>query len=74
MISGFWDVSMISLYFFNYFGDKYGVRGSRFGEQFGSSNNDPQGIGICGGTLISHFGIIETPTIPYTIIEKQQKH
>ena len=46
------------------FGDTQGVLGARFGEYFGSSKNDPKKLGICQGTLISYFGIIETPSKP----------
>ena len=46
------------LYSLKYFGDKYGVRGSRFGRCFGSSRNHPKGIAIDQESLISHFGII----------------
>ena len=48
----------IFLVFIRHFCDKYREHGSRFGEHFGSSRNHPESIGICPGTLISHFGII----------------
>ena len=44
-----------------YFGDKYGVHGPRFGENFGSSRNDPKNIGIHQESLISNSGVIKTP-------------
>ena len=44
----------------NYFGNIYGVYGSRFGEIVGSSKNHPKSIAICPGTLISHLRIIKT--------------
>ena len=44
-----------------YFGDKYGLRGSRFGHMFGRSRNVPKNIAIGQESLISHLGIIKTP-------------
>ncbi len=52
--------SHMFLHFGKYFGDKYVVRGSRFGENFGSSKNDPKNIAIDQESLIKHFGIIKT--------------
>ena len=49
------------MYFVRYFGDKYGVRGSRFGIIFGRSKNVPKSIAIDQESLISDFGIIKTP-------------
>ena len=43
------------------FGDKYGVRGSRFSHIFGQSKNIPKSIVIDQESLISHLGIIKTP-------------
>ena len=45
-------------------GDKYWVRGSRFGHIFGRSTNVLKSIAIDQESLISHFGIIKTPRIP----------
>ena len=39
-----------------------------FGRILESSKNDPKSIGICPGTLISHFGIIENPKNQYIYI------
>ena len=58
------DVSINFLYCLKHFGDKYGVQGARFGDLFGSSRNRPKSLGMCPGTLISHFGIIKAPKIP----------
>ena len=51
----------IVLYFVKYFGDRYGVRGSRFGHIFRSSRNHPKSIAIDQESLISHF----SPNIVY---------
>ena len=50
------------LYLLKYFGDEYGLRGSRFSYIFGRSKNVRKVIGIDQEPLISHFGIIKTPT------------
>ena len=55
----------VFLYFSMYSGDKYMVRGSRFGHIFGRSKIHPKSIAIDQESLISHFGIIETPYPPY---------
>ena len=60
----FQDVSICFVPFLKYFRDKDRVHGSKFGENSGSSPNDPKGIGICPGTLISHFGVIKTLKTP----------
>ena len=65
------------MYVRKYFGDKYGVRGSRFGHVFGRSKNHPKSIAIDQESLISRLGIIETPKNPHNYIKKQenpQKH
>ena len=49
---------------FFYFGDKYGVPGSRFGCIPGRSKNVPNSIAIDQESLISHFGIIKRPKTP----------
>ena len=56
-----------------YFGDKYGVRGSRFGLIFGRSRNLPKSIATDQESLINHLGIIKTPKNPIIILEKQDK-
>ena len=43
-------------------------------EIFGSSQNGPLTIAICPGTLISHFGIIETPKRAKNTIKNQKKN
>ena len=53
--------SIFVLYFLKYFGGKYGVRGSIFGHIFGRSENVPKSITIDQESLISHWGIIQTP-------------
>ena len=50
--------------FLKYVGDKYAVRGSRFGNMFGRSRNHPNSIAIDREALISQFGIIKTPWKP----------
>ena len=55
------DVPINVLHFVKFFGDKYGVRGSRFGGKFGSSRNHPESIGIDQDPLIGHLGMIKTP-------------
>ena len=50
------------------------MQGARFGKQSGSSKNDPKSIGICPGTLISHYGIIKAPKVRTNIIKKQRKN
>ena len=60
----FKDVPILFLYFWKYFGDKYGVRGSGFGHMFGRSENNPKNIAIERESLISHFGIIQIPPKP----------
>ena len=45
---------------FRYLGNEYGVQGSRFGRDFGSSKNAPKCIAIHPQALIRHFGIIKT--------------
>ena len=61
------------LYCLKRFGDKYGVRGTRFGETVGCFINHPKNIGIHQESLISDFGIIQTPKIPYNIVKKLRK-
>ena len=43
------------------FGDKYGTRGSIFGNIIGRSKNDLKHIAIDQESLISHCGIIKAP-------------
>ena len=59
--SCFNDVPIFFLYSLQHSGDKYGVRGSRFGDIFGRSRNHPKSIAIDHESLISHFGIIKIP-------------
>ena len=54
-------------------GDKYGVRGSRFGHILGRSKNVPKSVAICPGVKISHFGIIETSKKPIIILTNQEQ-
>ena len=49
------------LVLFKYFGKKYGVRGSRFRRFFGRSKIVLKSIAIDQESLISNFGVIETP-------------
>ena len=51
----FEDALIIFVYFLKYFGDKYGVRGSRFGNILGRSENDPKSIANDQESLISHL-------------------
>ena len=57
-------------YVSKYFSDKYGVRGSRFGNVCGRSKNVPKRIAIDQDSLISNFGIIKKTII---ILNKQEK-
>ena len=66
-------MSQSFLVFFKYFGDKYGVRGSRFGDLFGRSKNIPKSIAIDEESLISHLGIIKNPNKPYIYITKKTR-
>ena len=59
--------------FLKYFGDKYGVRGSRFGRFFGSSRNHPKSIAIDPGVRISYFGVIETQTKQIDTLKNKEK-
>ena len=65
--------SHIFLYSLKYFGDKYGVRGSRFGHIFGRSRNVPKNIANDQESLLSHLGIIKTPknSIIFKNLEQQ---
>ena len=58
------------LVFFEVLGDKYGVRGSRFGHFFGRSKM----FQICLGVKISHSGIIKTPPNLHNYIKKLRKN
>ena len=60
------------LYFFKSFGDKYWVRGFRFGRFFGSSRNHPQNIAIDRESLISHFGMIKAKNKTIHILKNQE--
>ena len=66
-------VSLFS-FIFEAFQHKKEVKRSTFGQHFGSSRNHPQSIAIHQEPLISHFGIIRTPTIPQHIINKPRKN
>ena len=57
----FKDAPIISCIFLKYSGDKYGVRGFRFGHMFGRSKNVPKSIAIDQKSLIRDFGTINTP-------------
>ena len=59
-------VPTIFFYCLKYFGDKYGVRGSKVGYIFGS-------VAICPGIKFSHLGIIETFKKTQIDIKKQRK-
>ena len=59
------------LYFKKYFGDKYGVRGSRLSGFVGSSGNHPKNIAIDQEVKISHCAINKTPIIILKNTEKQ---
>ena len=48
----------IFLYSLKHFGNNYEVYGSRFLQNFRSSQNHLKSMAICPGTLINHFGII----------------
>ena len=63
---------MFFLFILKYFGDKYGVRGSRFGYIFGRSKNVPTNIAIDQESLISNFRIIKTPNKPIIILKNQE--
>ena len=65
---------MFSCISLKYFGNKYGVHGSRFVEQCGSSRNHPKSIAICPGTLIIRFGIIEPHSGPIKIFKNKEKY
>ena len=54
----FKDAPICFLYFSKYFGDKCGVRGSRFGHIFGRSENHPKSIAIDQESLISSLRIV----------------
>ena len=54
------DVSICFLYCLNYFGNKYGVRGSIFGHMFGRSKNVLKTIAIDQESFISPFGRSKT--------------
>ena len=69
----FKDVPIIFLYFFKYFCDKYGVRGSRFSWFFGNSTNRSKSIAICPGVKISHLGIIKAPKKLYIYVKRPRK-
>ena len=61
------------LFFLKYFGDKYGVRRSRFGWFVGRSRNHPNSIAIDQESLISLSGIIKKPKPPHNYIKKPRK-
>ena len=63
----------ICLVCLKYVGTKYEIDGSRFGERFGSSKNDPKSIAIGPESLISHLGIIKTPKTLRNYIKNQEK-
>ena len=68
------DVSILFLYFLKCFGDKWEVHRAIFGENSGSSKNDPTSIGICPGTLISKFEEFKPKnTITYYLKTKKTK-
>ena len=67
------DGPHIFLYSLKYFGDEYGVRGSTFGQFFGSSRSHVKSIAICPRIRVSHFGIIKTPKkLRNTLYNKEQ--
>ena len=62
----------IFLYRLKYFCNKQGARGWIFGHFFGSFKNNPKNVGIHPESLISHFGIIKTPSPLPKYIKKQR--
>ena len=61
------------VYCLKYFGDKYGVRGSRFGNNFGRSKNVPESIAIDQEPLINHFGINKVPQKTIIIFKNKEQ-
>ena len=55
------------------FGDEYGVHGSRFDENVGSSRNHPKSIGIHQESLISNLGLIKTPKYHNILLNNTRK-
>ena len=66
-ITYFKQVPIFSCIFLKYFGESYGVRGSRIDHIFGRSKNVPKSIAIDQESLISHFGIILNLLKPFKI-------